>query len=161
MSNISQLQLNQLVTEILQNVENKPFLCLPMSALLYANLIDRYKVKSKLVTGNLLFEGQFIFKQDFSVNSVVTETYTEWSGHAWIDINGMIIDLSIFRTLYSELFTKEHIKGKLVRNFGTGRGCLIIPPASINDTGLTYEPVDVLTDDQATAIIAGYIRLIT
>jgi hypothetical protein len=51
---------------ILKAIPSKPFLCLPMSALLYADLNDNHGIHARMVTGNLLYQGNYIFKQDFS-----------------------------------------------------------------------------------------------
>lgn len=152
--------LRSVVTEVLQNTPQKPFLCLPMSAMLYAIISDHFKTNVRLITGNLLYKGDYIFKQDFSINSAPTDKYQEWAGHAWVETNGLICDLSFFRTLYSESFTKP-CKSELIKTFGVGRGCIIVSPKDAVNLGLEYQPIDSLSDDMATAIIKGYETLLT
>lgn len=96
----------QLIKEILANVPYKPFFCLPLSALLYANLKDNHNINTRFVTGNLLYKKGIIFKQDFSLSDARDGIYREWSGHAWVEMEDLIFDLSFFRTLYSDNFNK-------------------------------------------------------
>jgi hypothetical protein len=138
---------------VLKHIEDKPFLCLPLSALLYATLKDEHKLNPKLITGNLLFEDEFIFKQDFSLYKA-DETFKKWSGHAWVQIDDVIYDLSFFRTLYSTSFTKP-CKNKLLNIFGERRGCLGGTPEQMNLLGLHYVRIDYLSDELATKIIKG------
>ena len=117
------------------NTPYKPFMCLPMSALLYATLKDSLKIDAKLATGNLTYRGEHIFKQDFSISEAKNNTLQDWAGHAWVEIEDLICDLSFFRTLYSVKFTKP-FKQKLINDFGEGRGALIASRAEMNSLGL-------------------------
>ena len=156
---IEQQKLVEIIKDILKNLPNKPFLCLPLSATLYAILKDHHKIESNFVTGNLLYEGDYIFKQDFSVESTPTEKRQLWAGHAWIELSNQIIDLSFFRTLYSEQFEKPY-KENLIQHFGEGRGCLIGSKQQLEADGLTYQTIDYLEDKTATSIINGIQKLL-
>lgn len=147
------------INDILRNIPHRPFLCLPLSAMLYAKLRDDHGLDAQLVTGDLSFEDEIIFKQDFSLTDAV-DGYQTWAGHAWVQLNGAICDLSIFRTLYSDKFTKI-CKPKMVSQFGESRGCLVAPHAQMQAFGLHYSPVDVLSDDLATGIIKGIPHLLS
>lgn len=144
--------------EVLKNIPYKPFLCLPMSAAFYAMLKDNHGIEAKLITGNLLFEEQYIFKQDFSINKIDSEKFKEWSGHAWVEIEDYICDLSFFRSLYSERFTKP-CKRRLIDIFGQGKRLLIADARDMRQFGLRYQGIDVLKDDVATGIIKGMDQL--
>ncbi len=143
------------VLDILKNLPHRPFLCLPMSATLYAILKDNYGIYSKLVTGDLYFKDQIIFKQDFSISKAKPNILQYWSGHSWVEIENLICDLSIFRTLYSDKFTKP-CKAELIKEFGVGRGCLIATKEAMKQSGLQYNGIDCLEDYMATAIIEGF-----
>jgi len=133
-----------------------PFLCLPVSATLYAILKDNHNVDAKLVTGDLTYKGQYIFRQDFSIKTAQSDVFQKWAGHAWVEFGGMICDLSIFRTLYSDEFTKP-CRSELVQIFGQGRGCLIASQSIMQVAyGLSYNAIDYLDDDMATGIIKGF-----
>lgn len=155
---IEQQALIEIIREILRSFPNKPFLCLPLSATLYAVLKDKYRIESNFVTGNLLYEENYIFKQDFSIENAPTEKLELWSGHAWVELNDQIIDLSLFRTLYSKQFKKPY-KENLIQYFGKGRGCVIGSKQQLETDGLTYHPIDYLEDKTATSIIKGIQKL--
>lgn len=149
--------LKEAVTYIFSTIPYRPFLCLPMSATLYAILKDNHGYEAKLVTGNLRLHDQYIFKQDFSITEAKDGEFQQWGGHAWVEIEGLICDLSFFRTLYSDAFNKPY-KNKLIEIFGEGQGALIASAADM--PVLTYERVEYLSDDLATGIIKGFETLL-
>jgi len=151
---MNQETLKSVITDVLAVMPVKPFLCLQMSALLYANLTDSHGVKCSLVTGDLSFKGTVIFKQDRSISGINNELLNLWSGHAWVNLDGLIIDLSFFRTIYSDIFTKP-CKPELISFFGTNRGIIIAPPEGMLEINLLYTPKETLSDEVATAIIKG------
>ena len=150
--------LHTIALDILRYIPSKPFLCLPMSAMLYAVLKDEYNFETQLVTGNLSYKSQFIFKQDFSIPSSQDDTFFEWGGHAWVQIEDSICDLSFFRTLYSDKFTKP-CKPELIQTFGQGRGFFIASRNQLHEMGFSYETIDYLSDDIASGIIKGFEKL--
>jgi hypothetical protein len=149
-----------IITEILRNTPYRPFLCLPLSALLYVILKDKHNIKSNLVTGSLSFKDEIIFKQDFSIANADKDRLQYWRGHAWVEIEDMICDLSIFRTLYSSEFTKQ-CKDELIKTFGEGRGCLIATRYEMLEMGFNYQAIDHLEDKMATGIIKGFSKLLS
>jgi hypothetical protein len=146
--------LKSTINETLTNTRYAPFLCLPLSAILYALLKDKHGIESSLVAGSLSFKDTIIFKPDFSISGINNASLQTWAGHAWVELNGFIIDLSLFRTIYSDSFTKP-CKDELISKFGLGRGAIIAPHQTMKDDGLLYTPAETLTDDDATGIIKG------
>ena len=61
--------------DLLKDIPYRPFLCLPMSAILYAILKDNHQIEFRLVTGNLSYNGQYIFKQKFSIAKVAANSF--------------------------------------------------------------------------------------
>ena len=151
--------LKNIITDILKDTPQRPFLCLPMSAFFYAVLKDKHEIETELVTGDLSYEGQYIFKQDFSISKSAQKSLQEWAGHAWVEYQGLVYDLSFFRTLYSDQFTKP-CKDKILKYFGQGRGCLIGEKQQLEKMGLVYNKIDRLDDEMATGIIKGYETLL-
>ena len=145
--------------EVLKNIPSRPFLCLPMSAVFYAMLKDNQGIECELVTGNLFFKNECIFKQGFSITAVENEKFQEWEGHAWVEIENYICDLSFFRSLYSDRFNKP-CKSELINVFGLGRGVLIAPSSDMLRFGLRYHRIETLSDNTATGIIQGMKYLI-
>ena len=155
---IDEEQMNILVREILDNTPYEPFLCLPLSAKLYQMLTDKYQAQCQIVTGHLLYQSEFMFKQDFSIKDVEPGCLRSWAGHAWVEIDDFICDLSFFRTLYSDEFSKP-CKARIIDQFGTGCGCIIATRDQLVEDGFSYQSVDQLDDDLVTAIISGYSEL--
>jgi hypothetical protein len=145
--------------DILKNIPYKPFMCLPMSALLYAMLKDKHSLNPQLVTGDLSFGDNFIFKQDFSLKTGDHSTFKLWAGHAWVELDGYVFDLSFFRSLYSSEFIKPY-KNDLINILGTGRGLMVCAGREIAEVRLKYHPVDILEDDMATGILQGMLNLL-
>ncbi|MBI2274730.1 MAG: hypothetical protein HYU70_13105 [Bacteroidetes bacterium] len=151
--------LTHAVKEVLANIPYRPFFCLPLSAILYIILRDRQKMDVRMVTGNLYYGDDILFKQDFAVESVRDGKFVSWAGHAWVEWRDLILDLSFFRTLYSDQFTKP-CKAILIARFGNGKGCLIATKDQLRQLGFRYELIDVLKDETATAIAKGLEELL-
>ncbi len=150
--------LKQSIDDILECMPHKPFLCLPLSALLYVDLRDNHEIDARLVTGDLSFEDEVIFKQDFRITEV-GDGFRTWAGHAWVKVGDLICDLSIFRTIYSTSFTKT-CKLRLIEKFGLGRGCLVGTSAQMQGVRLNYKLTDILTDEMAMGVIKGIPQLL-
>ena len=159
MSAFSPKTIQSAAIEVLKNVPHRPFFCLPLSALLYANLKDNHAIDAKLVTGHLSFKGQFIFKQDFELAKGDHSEFKLWGGHAWVEVENTIWDLSFFRSLYSPKFTRPY-RNELLHIFGTGKGILALPGRKLAEAEFEYHPVEVLTDELATSIIQGIDKLL-
>lgn len=140
--------------DVLKNIPNRPFLCLPMSAIFYAVLRDNHNIEAELITGDLLYKEQYIFKQDFSINANLGDKLKLWSGHAWVKVGNYNWDLSFFRTLYADAFDKDY-KKELIDQFGKGRGLLCTQPEDLMPYKMRYHPIDTLSDQTATGIING------
>lgn len=140
--------------EILKNIPSRSFFCLPLSALLYAYLKDNHSLDVKLVSGNLSYKGNFIFKQDFELSSGDHSEFKLWAGHAWVELEGTLWDLSFFRSLYSEKFNKPY-KKELIEYFGEGREMLGISGRKIPEIDFEYHQIEILSDELATGIIQG------
>ncbi len=160
------MDINQILKEannILIITPNEPFLCLQMSSMLYAMLKDNYNLSPKIIIGNLYFKNECLFKQDYSLNKKIgncSQTIKDnWSGHCWIELDDKIIDLSIFRTIYSQQFNKS-CKNSMIDFFGTGRGYLIIDKR-LNQTGLKYQSIEELNDEAVDGIIKGLKEYLT
>lgn len=147
--------LKSAINEILTNVPHVPFLCLPLSAILYALLKDKYAIQSSLVVGTLSFKDTIIFKPDFSITGTNNASFKTWAGHAWVELDEFIIDLSLFRTIYSDAFTKP-CKNDLISKFGKARGAIIASSQAMKEDGFLYTATETLTDDDATGIIKGF-----
>ena len=146
------------IEEVLNKISHAPFQCLQLSAFLYDRLKHKHGIDCSIVAGNLQFRDTIIFKQDFSLSGFKNESLQDWAGHAWLELNGYIIDLSLFRTLYHDAFTKP-CKNEMISIFGAGRGAIIASRQELQGNGLIYTPIETLTDKVAMGIISGYVNL--
>jgi hypothetical protein len=116
--------------------------CIPLSCLLATYLIDNHHIPALAIAGDLFCEKYSLFspckKLPPRVNSV-------WSGHCWVIVDDVIIDLSIFRTAYS-MDDDNLFKMFMIKHFGTGRGAFMSPPNGI-PPGLKYKPKFIFPDD--------------
>ena len=151
---LNQTELNEAVLKTLKCFPHRPFLCLPLSATIYAILKDDFGVEVRLVTGDLAYDDSVIFKQDFKIEEASVEQLRFWSGHAWVEFEDYILDLSFFRTLYSVQFQKS-CKSELIAQFGKGRGAIFGSREQLQMDKLFYRSVDNLKDETANSIIKG------
>jgi hypothetical protein len=109
--------------------ENKPLDCAFMSSLLYLGL--KYEFPDSTISvkaGDLHYKIYTVFEQKVSLNMIVAECkqgLTEWDGHVWCEVSDKIIDVSLFRTIYSDKFINNY-KQDMISTFGEGKGLLII-----------------------------------
>lgn len=133
-------------------------MCLPMNVFLYCELENKYSNHIlKLKTGDLLYNGRTLFKQDFDLNQFKnrqSDIWGTWKGHAWLEIDeNDIVDISIFRTIYSMDFTLP-IKEDIVQRFGKSRGALIIDKLQ-NQTPFQYIEKTELSDRIINGVLQG------
>jgi hypothetical protein len=130
--------------------------CAMVSSMWAAYLNDHFSVPAIVVAGDLKISGRTIFKCKKNLPDATKSgniVSANWDGHCWIEIDGWIGDLSIFRTAY-QIEGASHLKEFVLTNFGAGKGTLI---SSKNElpTGMKYVPKYVLKDSQIDALIGG------
>jgi hypothetical protein len=130
--------------------------CAMISSMWAAYLNDHYSVPAVVVAGDLKISGKTIFKckknlpEPTKSGNIVS---ANWDGHCWIEIDGWIGDLSIFRTAY-QIQGASHLKEFILSNFGSGRGALISGKSDL-PPGMKYIPKYVLKDNQIDSLIGG------
>jgi hypothetical protein len=139
----------------------KPFLCTSMSVCLFAGLEHDFPDRSlKIKTGDLLYGDCIIFKQNYAFAQDESNVIkAEWDGHCWVELDDRyIIDISLFRTIYSDNFTKS-CKQDILNAFGLKRGLLIVDKQDaefINSFPLKYIEHNILHDK----IIDGILKAV-
>lgn len=145
-----------LIKKVLNLMPPKPFFCLQLSAMLQEEL-RMAGLSPNFIAGDLHYENEIIFKMNYSINELAGQSdciKSEWDGHAWLEIDNSIIDLSIFRTIYSDKFHKK-CKNKIIDKVGTGRGCLIIFDKYQNETSFKYFSKEELKQEVIDGILKG------
>ena len=130
--------------------------CAPLSAALAQTLRDDFNIPAIVVAGDLKIRGSRVFKCKSNIpegNQSGKVINKKWDGHCWVEIDGFIGDLSIFRTAYSLSHTSL-LKQFIATEFGLGRGFFLAEKHDI-PKGMIYEPKYVLNDNQIDGLLAG------
>lgn len=123
--------------------------CVMLSSLWTNYLREDHDLPAIAVAGDLNISGVPVFKHERKLPSPTRRGRVirkDWSGHCWVELNGYVGDLSVFRTAYS-LSGASRLKDYIIKWFGPGRGAFVcevykLPP------GMQYVPREVLTDEQ-------------
>ena len=110
------------------------------------------------VAGELYIGNNRIFGSDTIADTIerdIDGSNPSWDGHFWVAIGSLIVDLSIFRTAYSDGCSPV-LKSFVHEQFGSGRGLLVADNEMLEtDLGIRYVPHAVLTEEQVSAHFAG------
>lgn len=140
---------------VLQNAPNQFGDCAALSAIWAAILEDQYNIPVVVVAGDLLINDVSVFKCYSNIPESISENYKSmWDGHCWIEINGYIGDISIFRTAYA-IKNPSILKNFILNKFGKGRGMFFSPKSTL-EKEMKYIPKYVLTDTQINSLINGF-----
>ena len=131
--------------------------CVLMSAAWALHLRDRYNLPAVAITGDLKAGNHWGFRAS---NDLPEPKQTGsmiplgWRGHCWVEVAGLICDISIFRTVYRQPLNSDTRKF-FERHFGTDRGAFIGRPDEMPD-GLQYRRRAVLTASQMVGFFEGF-----
>ena len=130
--------------------------CAMLSAVWAGILRKEYGIPAIVVAGDLKIGTKHVFK---CTENIPMKEFSEdaasdvWDGHCWIEIDGCIGDLSLFRTAYS-LDHTSRLKQFVESTFGLKKGCLFLPVEEIPKP-MEYIPKFVLSDYQVDGLVAG------
>ncbi|WP_335908482.1 hypothetical protein [Shewanella indica] len=130
--------------------------CVMLSCAWASYLKDHFSIPAIVVAGDLKISGARIFKykeklpEPSGTGKIVQKS---WGGHCWIEVNGYLGDLSIFRTAYS-ISGRSILRDYILDRFGPGRGALLSPVEDLPD-GMQYIPQYVLKDAQVDMFTAS------
>lgn len=133
--------------------------CTIMSAYLCALLTDEYKLPAVTVAGDLIVSGITAFQTDIKIQqpNKPDTILDDWQGHCWVEIGGLICDVSICRT--ADLSSDgSNLKAFIHSKFGKGKGLIAFPVQNAIELDMIYNPKEVLADDIITAIIKSYFK---
>lgn len=139
---------------ITQNFKPIDGSCLYMSALLAAMINDNLPVETRFVTGSLTVAGSTIFshtpiKPKLTQNLHVIE---QWDGHAWVELDDFIFDLSIFRTVFSRA-SPPRIQSLFEARFHRDTAYLVGQKCKLIEMEMKYTALEQLSDVEATTLI--------
>ena len=130
--------------------------CALMSAAWADLLRSKYDIPAIVVAGDLKIRGTTIFrcKKNLPIMGNTGKFVAgKWSGHCWIEVDGHIGDLTVFRTAYA-LDGPSLLKDFVLKNFGPGRAGFLCPANEV-PSGMKYVPKYVLTDPQIYGLTNG------
>jgi len=130
--------------------------CAMLSAMWAVYLNDNYNIPAQAVAGDLKIGRATIFKCKKNLpEPTMNEHFISniWDGHCWIEVDGFIGDLSIFRTAYS-IQEPSVLKNFILNHFGSGRGFFLANRDQL-PIGMKYIPKYVLNDRQITGLLGG------
>jgi hypothetical protein len=133
--------LKEIINELLKNIPADAFNCALSSAMLSAMISDHSNIPVSVISGHLDYYKKRIFNCYKPIpysndEEIIDES---WDGHCWVEINNLIIDTSIFRTIYNGDVSND-LYSKIVNQFGKGRGALLGSPKEIQELGFDYIP---------------------
>jgi hypothetical protein len=150
-------ELEKLGHEVLQHIPSKPGLCGVMSALYVANWERKSPLPIYMVAGELYVNETRVFGHDLmsqTINEEINKSNPSWDGHFWVVFGSHIIDVSIFRTAYSD-YSPAALATHVKEVFGLGKELLITSYLDLVEKGFKYIPHAVLTYEQVTAYCHG------
>jgi hypothetical protein len=136
--------------QILDIFPYQPFCCAYMSALL-VDFAKQEGLTSYLAAGSLDFKGRRLFQYENSVE-VSTDIIQNWPGHCWVVLNNVIVEISLFRTAYSQKSPKW-LEALIVEHFGQGKGVIIADYAKLGEYGFSYQPEYIFTEQQVEGLL--------
>ncbi len=139
--------------ELMENIPPSFGACAMMSASWAGFLQDHYSISAIVVAGDLKIEGSKVFKCKKNLPDSRRQVTANWDGHCWIEIDGFIGDISVFRTAYS-INGPSKLREFVVSTFGQGRGSMVCPFEEL-PPGMQYIPKFVLKNNQINGLIAG------
>jgi len=148
--------LSEAVIKTLENVPPSFGSCVMISSGLVSILKIDYSISAIAVLGDLKINNKTIFKCD---SNIATENQTNntivqnWDGHCWVEVAGVICDLSIFRTAY-RLNKPSILKDYILSSFGTGKGALVSTFESL-PKDMEFIPKFILNNNQISAVLSG------
>jgi hypothetical protein len=148
--------LKEAITEVLRTVPANAFNCAMLSGLLGAIISDHSSIPSAVIAGHLDYSSKRLFNcsKPIPYHKDKTEIKEEWDGHCWVEINNLIVDVSLFRTIYFGQ-VPEYLFTEIVTKFGKGRGAFLCSDKEMKDFGFNYIPCYCLTNDQISGLVLG------
>ena len=141
---------------VLTKISPKAFDCAILSALLGAIIQDNSNIPVVVIAGHFDYFDRRIFNCKGPIPYTVNKTLIKeiWDGHCWIELGGIIIDISIFRTVYygdvPPLFRET-----IIKEYGENRGMICTSPLKFIEVGFNYTPCYCLTQDQINGLVKG------
>lgn len=133
-------ELCEMLEVLIERFKNLHGSCLYMSSLLAACINDHTDMSAEVVAGSLKVAGKTVFSDTPilpSLNNADGNVLGSWDGHSWVQVFGLILDPSIFRTIYSSI-TPKPIAELFVQRFGNNQNYLIGQSHKLKEIDVIY-----------------------
>jgi len=130
------------IIEILKNSLPEPLKCTSLSAFLGVMISEYSNIPVTVVSGSLKYLNNVIFDGKYKIpwSSKSKITNEVWSGHCWVECPGLIVDISLIRTIHLDgLSDLGKTSVELKKKFPKDR-CIADPLSNLNSVGLDYIP---------------------
>lgn len=141
--------------QLLITIPTLPSICASMSSKWYEFIKFHTSIPVCVVTGHLEIQKQSLFTQKVHINSLPfdSENFEGWDGHCWIEFGGYIGDISIFRTVFADTFPHPNCRNWFLSKFGENQECILAKVDDLEIAGLSYIPVNVLSQSEITRLV--------
>lgn len=132
------------------------FNCAMLSSVLGAMIQDNSSIPAVVLAGHLDVDNRRIFYCKSNIPNVEATTVIKeiWEGHCWVEINNLIIDVSLLRTIHYGN-TPDFLLSKVKKDFGNSTGALILTSEKFYELGFHYTPCYLLSKNQINGLIRG------
>jgi hypothetical protein len=149
--------LKKLCKDVLEMLPPQPFTCAFMSAA-FVEQARQEGIPAYLVAGSLAFKDKMLFRYDPIIEQ--KDILEKWSGHCWVILNDVIVELSLFNTIYSnqspiwltDLFTGFSSKQK---NF------MVATISEMESMELVYTPKYIFNDRKISGLLNSIEQIIS
>jgi hypothetical protein len=157
--------LTDAMNKTLESFVPKPGACVSMSVLLECLLRDRYGMPAVCVAGEVRVQGKWLFRSSERLplfdkppqpGQLPRELNLAWKGHCWIEVGGLIVEVSLLRTA-RVLMPHSPLRQYVDATFGPRRAAFATPTGEL-PIDLRYRRRFVLTNNQVDALIKGEIN---
>ena len=143
-----------------QNIESMHGGCLYSSAILAALVKDSTELAVSLNTGSLEINGTSVFTHHpiSKILDAGASLPEGWSGHAWVSYEDVIIDPSIFQTIYSSnkaLKTKQYFDEIL----GGYKPYLLGQVKALSKRNINYIGMEILSEKHVSVLVSSAYKL--
>jgi hypothetical protein len=134
--------------------------CLYYSSMFAAMINDNTSMRADLVVGSLDVENTTIFSHSplKDILNSGSNIVSQWDGHAWVTIDDLICDVTLFQTIYSGQ-SPEPIVKLFSDKFGEPKPYIIGQEHKLKEMNIVYSKKETLDDNHITLFIQNAVRL--
>lgn len=129
--------------------------CLYLSSFLAQAINDETQFTANVYAGKLEVDGRIIFSDTpvlHALDSLDSTTIGSWDGHAWVQVSELILDPSVFFTIFSPA-SKADLQTLFLNKFKQRYDFLIVEKDKLRDMGVIYHPMECFEEKHIDLLI--------